>query len=275
MESYLFYAIAAAAVWYFGVPLLIKQNLRINSRPALTPVTPTNLPDDAQEYFNAAAPAMQSLGFEKSVCFIMDNSVPGVTPHVQMWMNHKTGQCATANVIISKSGGKPPTIKKHVEFLTKIAGGMAIMTNNSHELGAFKKTNASDTLSATRLADITHLYRLHTWRDAKLAGESAPRFLPNPGSEMQWFGDANQESIERQVATGYLQQDASDPSIYTPTVTGAYMMTWSQQWPMKSMRRSSEDKRAESQIREAIAAKIAPPSSVRITSDRPPARKAA
>lgn len=275
MENYLFYGLIGAALWYLGVPLLIKQNLRINSRPALTPLTPTNLPDDAQEYFNSAAPAMQSLGFEKSACFIMENSIPGVTPHVQMWTNHKTGQYATANVIISKSGDKPPTIKKHVEFLTKLADGMAILTNNSSELGAFKKTDASDTVSATRLADINHLYRLHAWRDAKLGGPSAPRFLPNPGSEMQWFGDANQESIERQIATGYLQQDSGDPSIYTPTLMGAYMMTWSQQWPMKSMRRSSEDKRAEVQIGEAAAARQAPPASVRITSDRPPARRAA
>ena len=275
METYLWYALIGAALWYLGVPLLIKQNLRINSRPCLTPMTPANLPDDAQEYFNACAAPMQALGFDKSICFIMENSVPGVTPHVQMWINHKTGQCATANFIIAKSGDKPPTIKKHVEFLTKVADGPAILTNNSTELGAFKKTDASDSVSATRLSDVALLYRLHTWRDATLAGASSPRFLPNPGTEMNWFADANAESIDRQVATGYLQQDSSDPSIYTPTLVGAYMMTWAQQWPMKKMKRDAEDRRAEAQVREAAATNIKPPTSVRITSNPPPTRKAA
>jgi hypothetical protein len=277
METYLFWGLIGVAAWYLGIPLLIKNSLRINSRPALTPVSPTNLPDDVQDYFKETAPALSSLGFAMSASFIMEGSIPNVTPHVQLWINRMTGQAAAVSAVICKQGDRPPSIKKNVEFLTKLSSGKAIATNNSSELGAFKPTDACDTLYAARLADIKNLYRLHAWRDAKILGSTATRFLPAPGAEMNWFGEANAESIDRQVSTGYLQQDPSNPEIYTPTMTGAYMMTWSQQWPMKGMKRSSEDKRADAQIRECAAAGTMPPmTNVRITSDGPPpTRKAA
>ena len=275
MPNYVYTLGVLGLLYYFAVPLLIKAKMRINARPGMNPVTPGNLPDDAQEYFNAVGGQFSTLGFEQAACFIVENSVPGVTPYVQLWINRKTGQAASANFIIARSGDRPPTIRRHVEFVTRIAEGIAIQTNNSQTLGAFKKTSAADTLSAARLCDPARLYLLHCWRERELAGALAQRYLPRPGGEMQWFADAYEESIARQVGTGYLQRDASDPTLYTPSTIGAYAMTWAQQFPMKQMRRSAEDRRAESQMRQAVAARpISTPSSVRIT-HQPPTRQAA
>src|SRR2546421_11241995 len=97
-------------LYYFAVPLLIKAKMRIIARPGMNPVTPGNLPDDAQEYFNAVASQFSTLGFEQAACFVVDNSVAGVTPYVQLWVNRKTGQAASANFIIARSGDRPPPI---------------------------------------------------------------------------------------------------------------------------------------------------------------------
>src|SRR3989440_4010941 len=236
---------------YFAVTLLIKAKMRINARPGMNPITPGNLPDEAQEYFNAVGSQLSALGFTQAACFVVENSVPGVTPYVQLWVNRKTGQAGSANFIIARSGDRPPAVKRHIEFVTRIADGIAIQTNSSQTLGAFKKTSAADTLSAARLCDPARLYRVHCWRERELSGALAQRYLPLPGGEMQWFADAYEESVARQGATGYLQQDAGDPTIYRPTTSGAYAMTWAQQWPMKALHRSAEDRRAGTQNRQA------------------------
>jgi hypothetical protein len=272
--------IALPALWYLGVPLLIKSTMKINARPALTPVTPKFLPEDVKDYFDEVAPKLSSLGFEPVACFVVENSMPNVTPHVQLWFNRRAGQMATANFVIAKQpGDKPPVIKTHLEFLTKMADGPSIATNNSAEVGAFKKTAACETVSATRLKDPAHLHRLHAWRETKLAPASAERFIPAAGQELAWFSEMYEESIARQVGTGYLQRNAGDPTTFQPTFHGAYVMTWAQMWPMKGLGRSAEDRRAEGQVRECAAAgEVKPPSSVRITNKQPtpgPSRRAA
>jgi hypothetical protein len=104
-------AIAAPVFWYLGVPLVIKSTLKINGRPALTPVSGKYLPEDVKEYFDATAPKLASLGFEPVACFVVENSVPNVTPHVQLWIHRQAGQMVTANVAIAKQAGdKPPVV---------------------------------------------------------------------------------------------------------------------------------------------------------------------
>jgi hypothetical protein len=165
-------------------------------------------------------------------------------------------------------------IKTHLEFVTKItgAGGHAIVTNNAEDLGAFATTTFSDTLSARRLKDPSQLYRLHAWRESQQADAMAERFVPAPRDELSWFADVYEESIVRQVATGYVTKDPRDVTVFVPTLMGAYRMTWAQQWPFKEMRRSIEDRRAEEMMRRCAAEKsheTPSPRPARVTSVRP------
>ena len=266
------FLIALPFLWYLGVPLLIRQTMKIHARPGMQPVTPRFLPDDVKDYFEEVGPKLAALGFEPVACFVAENPAsPNITPHVQLWISRRNGQMASANVFIVKhSGDKPPTIKTHLEFVTKLSTGPAIVTNNAADLGAFKKTPASDTLYATRLLDPAQLHRLHTWREIKLgAGPGVERFVPAAGAELAWFADAYEESIVRQVGTGYLQVVAGDVTAYQPTFVGAYRMTWAQMWPMKGLRRRAEDRRADAQIQQCAAAgQVAVPENIRITSTR-------
>ena len=273
--------IALPIFWYIGMPVVIKLTMKINARPEIQPATPKYLPDDVRDYLSEISPKLSALGFDPVACFTMSASVPNVTPFVHFWVNRRTGQMATANMMITNNcGDRPPTIKQHLEFLTKLANGPAIVTNNSDTLGAFKKTPASDTVSAKRLKDPAHLHRLHGWRERKLAPASAERFIPAPGEELSWFADVYEESIARQVATKYVEPEAGDPTIYHPTFHGAFLMTWAQMWPMKGLRRSAEDRRAEAMVRQCAAeGNPASQPTIRITQTRDgqggPGRKAA
>jgi hypothetical protein len=263
---------------YLGLPLVIKATLKLNARPTLQPFTPKYVPEIAREYFEEVVPKLTALGFEQEACFSIENAVPNVTSHVSLGINRKSGQAVIATVMVTApQGDKPPMVKNHIEFLTKLASGQSITTSNSVDLNAFKATGESDALSAPRLQDPAQLYQLHQWRDSKLGSASAERFLPAQGNAQAWFADGYEESIARQVRTGYVSPSASDPTLYSPTIQGAYAMTWGQLPPMKQMRRSAEDKRAEQQVRQA-GTKPIPAPAVKITHERPaptPARKAA
>ena len=262
---YLLVGIALLA--YFGLPLMIKSTLRINARPVMALATSTLLGDDVREYFDACAAKFEQLKFERVATFTIEQATPNVTSHVTLWMNRAAGQAAVANVMISRSGDKPNQVKRYVEFLTRVRDGVSVTTNNSSELGAFKRTTHADSLSAQHVPDVAHLYRLHLWRDGQIAGLTAPRALPAPGSEMPWFADLFEESIKRQLDTGYLM--FAGDGIYLPTVRGAYMMTWGQLFPMNAIRRGTEDKRAEAQIRNAASIPFTPPGNVRVVLDSP------
>jgi len=266
----LYLLIGIALFIYVAMPLVVKQTLRINARPVMSPATQKFLGDDVQEYFAAAAEKLSTLKFEQVAIFTVDQATPNVTSHVALWINRAAGQAAMANVMINRNGDRPNQVKRYVEFLTRVQEGVSVTTNNSKELGAFKKTDASDTLSAQYVADVAHLYRLHLWRDHEIAGPpSRARLLPAPGNEVAWFADLFEESIKRQLNTGYLM--FAGDGIYLPTTRGAYLMTWAELPPLKFLRRSSEDKRAEAQANRASSVPFTPPANVKVvTIDAPP-----
>jgi hypothetical protein len=270
--------IAIPIFFYVGVPLIIKATLKMNARPTIQPLTPKYAPDYVKEYFEQVGPKLVSMGFESEACFTIEGAVPNVTSHVSLGVNRKTGQAVTAVVMITQpQGDKPPVIKTHTEFLTRLATGQSVTTSNAVDLGAFKPIKGIETLSAPQVQEPGQLYQLHQWRESKLLDASAERFVPAQGATMNWFADGYEESIARQVKTGYVQADPSEPTIYSPTVQGAFAMTWAQLPPMKQMRRSAEDKRAGGQLRQAIANPMAS-APVKVTHERkdaPPTRQAA
>jgi hypothetical protein len=276
----IYLAFGLVALAYLGLPLFIKFTMKLNARPALQPFTPKYAPEIAREYFEEVGPKLTSLGFETESSFTVEGAVPNVTSHVLLGINRKSGQAVTTCVMVTQpQGDKPPIVKTHVEFLTRLATGQSVTTSNSIDLGAFKKTSAVDALSAPKLQDINQLYQLHQWRESKGMSAAAERFLPAPGAALDWFADGYEESIARQVKTGYLAVDPSDKTMYSPTIQGAYMMTWGELPPMKQMRRGKEDQRAEQQVRQAGTRPIPAAAAVKITFERAnapaPARKAA
>ena len=268
----IYFLVGAALLMYVGMPLVIRNTLKINARPGMTPVTPKFLSEDVQEFFATCEPKLCALNFQRTDVFTVEQATPGVTSHVALWINRGAGQAAAVTVTIASKGEKPNEVKQYVEFLTRVEdGSVSVTTNNSPVLGAFGKTAASDSLSAQRLLDVSNLYRLHLWREGQIAGSATARVLPSPGHELAWFADLLEESIKRQLGTGYLQLAPGEETIYLPTMHGAYLMTWSELPPLKGMRRSSEDKRANEQIGQA--AKLppaAPPTNARVITLPPP-----
>ena len=79
--------IGIALLIYLGMPLVVKNTLRINARPVMAPATPKFLGDDVQEYFAASAEKLNTLKFEQVAIFTVDQATPNVTSHVALWIN--------------------------------------------------------------------------------------------------------------------------------------------------------------------------------------------
>ncbi|HEY7087721.1 MAG TPA: hypothetical protein VH518_06495, partial [Tepidisphaeraceae bacterium] len=187
-------------------------------------------------------------GFDIIAYFRMPNLTPNVEGFVALWANRQRGQGATTVVIKSAV-----QTKFYTEFLTRLAKEpFAVLTNNSTDVGAFKKTSRKDVMSAPMVQDIQQLYKLHMYREQKFGLTPAkPRFLAAMGQEVDYYAHATAVEIRRQVETGYFIHAGND--VYIPTIVGAFMMTWKQLPPIKNMLASARNRRAQQALAEAEA----------------------
>jgi hypothetical protein len=260
-------AVAVLALLYIGGPLLVKQQQAINARAPIVPIAIERMPEEVYALFGESAAEFQSLGFELIAYFTQPGMVGNVTPYVALWTNRGAGQSACATVIYTHAPNLPVQTKRYLEFSTKMAEGMAVMTNNATSLGSFKKVRTSDSLYAAQVQDAQQLYRLHLYRESVLTQPGAPRFLPAPGHELESFREGSEYVIRRQVGTGYYL-DAGD-GVYRMTFRGAFAMTWALLPPFKGLRAARERERVRKQLRESEQRPLAPTANVRISHESP------
>ena len=262
---------------YGGAPLIIHSTLKLRARPTVTPIGIEQMPPEVYEHFGRTAAGMQACGFDLMHYLLVPDMVPNAKAYLALWKNRPRGQMAMAVVVYS---GSPPEIPMratwYVEFLTKLTDGdgLAILTNNTRELGSFKKVKSKDTLRAAWLQDPQQLYAVHLQREARLAPPNATRYIPADGEDLDSFFEGSRFDFERQVRLGVFWHDAASDS-YRPTLPGAYHMTWSQLPPFKQMLDGADRRRAECTVNELLARPLPPlPTTVPIT-HRSPYRTAA
>jgi len=135
----LYFIAAVIAALYIGGPLLVKRMMNMNIRAPLAPLEYEQLPAAAQILFEQTSPPLQNLGFEVVAHFEMRGALGTVTPVVTLWVNRRTAQAAAAVVTYTHASGQPIKNQRYLEFSTKMADGMAVMTSNSAQIGSFWK----------------------------------------------------------------------------------------------------------------------------------------
>jgi len=255
-------AVGIALVLYVGTPILIRFSVKLNARGRIEPVDIANMPPEVYEYFGRTAPALGACGFGLAAYIRTPDMVPNVVSYVALWVNRTAGQMATAVAIYASASGKT-WVKCHTEFLTKVADGMAVLTNNATDLNSFRRVPMKDALHAEAVQVLEQLYRLHLSRESRLVPAAAPRYLPEEGQEISSFAEGCEYDIRRQAKVGYLRE--TQPGLYRQTWVGAYMMTWGELPPVKHIRRAFVRARARRELQEAMRQPVAPPRNVAIT----------
>jgi hypothetical protein len=253
---------------YVGAPLLVRFSMQLKARPTILPIDVPHMPPEVYGYFGGTAPALTACGFNIASYVYIPDQVPNVTAYIALWVNPFAGQMATAVVVYpSAAPSAGPRAKIYVEFLTKLADGMAILTNNSGDLGAFKKSAQKDTLRAARVQDPGMLYHIHRNREARLANSGARRYLPEPGREAVAFVEAVAWDTRKQLTTGYFYE--AEPDVLRPTLLGALLMTWGELPPFKQIRLARSDREAEREMRQAMEGPPPPPVRANVTHESP------
>jgi hypothetical protein len=270
MQTAILVIIGLVVLVYVGAPLLIKSTMRLNRRPTVRAMDVPALPSEAHDYFGRTAGPLAALGFELRAYFALDDAVPNVNSVHAWWVNHDTGQNALASVIYTRTPNSalPPKAKPYLEFLTKEASGLAIMTNNSPDASSFKRLPDADTLIASAVQDVNDLYRLHVAREHRLGSAGATRYVPAPGDELAVFVEMYDYPILRQVEVGYFRYD-DQADVYRMTTRGAFAMTWGQLPPIVQLRRARDRAEASRQLAEVNRAPRDPRRGVPVTSDSP------
>jgi hypothetical protein len=265
-------AVAAAAAFYGGLPLVIKRTLTVKGRPTIQPIKVGEMPPAVYAHFGRSAVGLQACGFTIKTYVMIPDQVPNVHAYVAMWINEAAGQQATATVLYGHDDAGRLTARHYVEFMTKVGGekdGVAVLTNNSQELGAFRETSNKSVLFGVPTENIAQLYRVHLYREAEHLRADDPRYVPDAGDEVASLADGIEADLRKQVAAGYLVEDANTPNLFRPTTWGAYVMTWSQMPPLKSNLKLAADYRAKKALHEAMQHPIRPPQNVPVTHKSP------
>ncbi len=227
------------AAWYLLMPWLIYFTQKMNGDPriVLFDLEKSRPPQRTAHYLDEAGEVLMGLGYEPQPCVGLPDPMPHVKAILQLWIHPEDRDAALVSAIYGTNPQAGASLQIHyVEFLTKFVSSdiALIQTNNTATIGAFPELPNELTFKFPQVQDVGRLQRLHR-RLVELHAPRARKTLPLVDefhSDLpKYIRHVLAESYRKQEATGYLQPVA-DSDAWRPTVRGAYLMTWSQMWPM-------------------------------------------
>ena len=234
-------------------PFLVFFRFRFRMPPTVVSVDPRvhPLPADARNFLAEAFRGLTAEGFELVGTIILPGLVPNVTTLFAMYTNRAACDLALSAIIVAQRDLGRELKKSHVEFVRRYDDGVVVLTNNSSVLSAFKRLPGEFTIKFWQVRDIHQLYVLHQ----RLTDRYRQRGQPVNRLDAEFGGDAVryvaqavlEETFRNQVDTGYLAEDSSG---FRPSFKGAWIMAWQELWPIKSIRRWRERRRAEQLLAE-------------------------
>jgi hypothetical protein len=256
-QEYVWFPAGVVGLLYVGAPLLIRQTMPFNTRARVEALMPEQLPPPAWEYFGMTAPGLAECGFAVSAYASISGMIPNSLTYFALWLNESAGQWAMATWM-------NPGNKRYVEFMTIFADASSVLTNNSGDIGVFKRHPSKDAAGAPWLTDPRELYQLHVYRETLARPRDPTRYVPTPQQALGVTLEGFARDLVRQERAGYFGQ-TSQPGLYRMTIKGAFLMTWKELPPAKQYRKWAAHRRARAQEVEAQRAGMRPPAGARIT----------
>ncbi len=138
----------------------------------------------------------------------------------------------------------------YVEFITRCQDETVLGTSNTAMLGSCQRGPKQKSLRLPDVQNPHDLYAVHCRRMIQISSAIEP--LPPVGTEIAIQEQRMIEDFEEQVNFGRLYLDRGANS-YRPTWKGAYLMTWGQFQPMKSLRNSLAQRKSVATLKELNA----------------------
>lgn len=227
------------ASFYLLIPWLIYSSQRMTGDPEIVLFDPEERrpPKRIARYLQETGETLLGLGFEPQPCVALPDPMPNVKAVTQLWIHPDRRDAALVSAIFGVSPQVPKSQQiYYTEFLSRFASEdvRVIQTNNVGTVSAFPDLPNELTFRFPMVKSVAQLERLHR----KVVERHEPRARRIVSLTDKFKGDLEAyirwvliDSYRKQEGTGYLVRD-DGCNFWRPTVKGAYLMTWSQLWPM-------------------------------------------
>jgi hypothetical protein len=249
--------LVAVFLLYVVGPLVVWQTQKFSGRSTMYAVMPETLPGNVLKYFGMHSPQLAGRGFE--VAAYLRDPQQSVEGFIALWVNRTSGQSAIVAMIVGM-GALP--MAKWIEFQTELADGTTVETNNTSNLGMFVLARNCHRQQFPGVSDAETMYVLHLWHESQWLNARAPRFLPAPGMEANYFAYDVLRSYQRQAAAGRMKEVEGG---FKFTFIAAFRGTWMQCPPVLQIRKLRAWLRGNANKRRALASPARQPMAVTIT----------
>lgn len=245
------------ASFYLLIPWLIYSSQRMTGDPEIVLFDPKERPPPKRtaRYLEETGETLLGLGFEPQPCVALPDPMPNVKAVTQLWIHPERQDAALVSAIFGVSPQVPTSQQVYyTEFLSRFDSEevRVIQTNNVGTVSAFPDLPNELSFRFPMVKSVGQLERLHR----KLVERRQPqarrivsltdKFKGNLEAYIRWVLI---DSYRKQEGTGYLVRD-DGCNFWRPTVKGAYLMTWSQLWPMSMILKARMKARGWQQLRE-------------------------
>lgn len=244
-----------AALPYLVLPLLIKANLSMASRPHFHLIALKLLPPDCASFFAEKLDELRRLGFNELAVLECPSAGSNVKNYLLLManQNEKILALLTAVIGIVESGDEGEAVSErknnprpqtfYLELVTKFASGEQVSSMNSTELSSFPARENTTILQVPQVQDSEKLLRFHlrALEDLKAGKEPVLPRSEDWAAFTQSEISTHYDWVEKN--TGLLILDKENEN-YRPSWLGAYKLTWMEMWPLKEIRRTLMKARA-------------------------------
>ncbi|QDU63779.1 hypothetical protein Pan216_46600 [Planctomycetes bacterium Pan216] len=246
--------VVGAALYVFGLPLLVLAFHRIEANPEIEIVDPEDntLPRQVNDHLEQVEEELHQLDFEAVETLCLPKQATGTATILRVYINQREACAAMAVTIYGKAAEHWSLVTQYVEFMTQLQSGEVFLTGNPNAVSAFRTPPNTFALHVPWIKSIATLYRVH---DAVLMAKasSSRRILTletrDHGDVVRWLATELAVEYDSALDDGYLRL-TNDGTSYVPTFVGTYFMTWSQLFPFKRVFERRRDARAREIIEE-------------------------
>jgi hypothetical protein len=244
-----------AGLFYLGVPLVIRAQVRMACEPEYEKIELDDpaVPREVSKYFRTVAAQLTPLGFELVDALLMPNPVSRVTMFYLLMVQRANKDYALATVacgrVPAREQGELQEVTRlassSTECFSRFRDGTQACTSNSPQVPSFLPGASISIRRFPMIADLAKLYRLHQTHVEKHEGTST-KFLRVDefrGDVGAYLNCVFREQHNEQVSAGYFYL-SEEEGAYRPTLKGAYLMTWRQLEPFKTLARKRIEREA-------------------------------
>ena len=216
---------------YLVAPLVVMASIKAKRACPINLIPEEEVPQAVRSLWYASAPQLEKLGFGDAVHLCIEGPVGEMHNYLQIQFQGN-GQTLISQTAIMTTDGRIQT--SYDEFMTSYSGDRSILTQNSKMLGGFADVPEKRVASFAGEKDLAALHSAHL-KHLRLH----PFGAPTPQGATGLFEVIERSlrlDFERQVERGYFKL-SSDGTVFQPTVKGAFLMTWRQLQPWKTLQK--------------------------------------